>query len=155
MGLVADVRLVPGHWREGDAIFLAGHPALSLAGSEYQSLFGEVGGQPAPLDLEAEAALIEFLWRTAPLLSLAHDVAEGGLAVCLAEAAIVSGVGAEVDLPDDRVSLFGEGGGQVVVACKPDEAESLTGVPLTRIGEVGGATMQGLPVAALREAWET
>ena len=155
VGLVTDVRLVPGHWREGDAIFLAGHPALSLAGSEYQSLFGEVGGQPAPLDLEEEAALIEFLWQNAPLLSLAHDVAEGGLAVCLAEAAIVSGVGAEVDLPDDRVSLFAEGGGQVVVACKPDEAKSLTGVPLTRIGEVGGATMQGLPVAALREAWET
>ena len=155
VGLVADVRVVPGHWREGDAIFLAGHPALSLAGSEYQALFGEVGGQPAPLDLEPEAALIEFLWRTAPLLSLAHDVAEGGLAVCLAEAAIASGVGAELDLPDDRVSLFGEGGGQVVVACKPAEAESLTGVPLTRIGEVGGATMQGLPVAALREAWET
>jgi hypothetical protein len=41
------------------------------------------------------------------------------------------------------------------VACRPAEAESLTGVPLTRIGEVGGATMQGLPVAALREAWET
>jgi phosphoribosylformylglycinamidine synthase subunit PurL len=155
VGLVADVRVVPGHWRQGDAIFLAGHPALSLAGSEYQALFGEIGGQPAALDLEAEAALIEFLWRTAPLLSLAHDVAEGGLAVCLAEAAIASGVGAELDLPDDRVSLFGEGGGQVVVACTPAEAESLTGVPLTRIGEVGGATMQGLPVAALREAWET
>ena len=65
VGLVADVRLVPGHWREGDDIFVAGHPAISLSGSEYQALFGEVGGRPAPLDLVAEAALIA--------LSLAHS----------------------------------------------------------------------------------
>jgi phosphoribosylformylglycinamidine synthase subunit PurL len=155
VGLVADVRLVPGRWRPGDAVFLAGHPAISLAGSEYQALFGEVGGPPAPLDLDAEAALVAFLWRAAPQLSLAHDVSEGGLAVSLAEAAIASGIGAELDLPGDRVSLFGEGGGQAVVACAPEEAAVLTGVPLTRIGEVGGATLQGLPVAALREAWET
>ena len=143
IGLVADVRLVPGHWREGDAVFLAGHPALSLAGSEYQALFGEVGGQPAPLDLPAEAALIEFLWRSAPLLSFAHDVSEGGLAVCLAEAAIASGMGAELDVPDDRVSMFGEGGGQAVVACAPEEAETLTGVPLQRIGTVGELHLEG------------
>jgi hypothetical protein len=55
----------------------------------------------------------------------------------------------------DRVSLFGEGGGQAVLACAPEEAETLTGVPLQRIGTVGGATLRGLPVAALREAWET
>ena len=120
VGLVGDVRLIPGNWREGDSVFLAGHPAISLAGSEYQALFGEVGGRPAPLDLEAETALIAFLWRTAPRLSFAHDVSEGGLAVCLAEAAITSGIGAELDLPDDRVSLFGEGGGQVVIACAPE-----------------------------------
>jgi phosphoribosylformylglycinamidine synthase II len=154
VGLVADVRAVPGHWRDGDAVYLAGHPAISLAGSEYQALFGEAGGQPAQLDLPAEAALVEFVWRSAPRLSCAHDTAEGGLAVCLAEAAICSGIGAELDLPGDRVSLFGEGGGQVVLACAPDEASSLTGVPLTQIGVVGGATLLGLPVAALREAWE-
>jgi phosphoribosylformylglycinamidine synthase len=155
VGLVDDVRLVPGVWREGDAVFLGGHPALSLAGSEYQALFGEVGGRPAELDLEAEAALIEFLWRSAQHLTFAHDVAEGGLAVCLAEAAIASGTGAELDVPDDRISLFGEGGGQVVLACAPEKAGSLSGVPLTQIGVVGGATLMGLPVAALREAWET
>jgi phosphoribosylformylglycinamidine synthase subunit PurL len=155
VGLVADIRLVPGAWREGDAVLLAGHPAISLAGSEYQSLFGEVGGRPAELDLAAEAALIEFLWRSAPLLSLAHDVSEGGLALCLAEAALTSGLGAELDVPEDRVSLFGEGGGQAVIACAPEEAQALTGVPVRQIGTVGGATLLGLPVAALREAWET
>jgi phosphoribosylformylglycinamidine synthase II len=155
VGLVADVRLVPRTWREGDAVFLAGAPALSLAGSEYQAVFGEVGGRPAELDLAAEAALIDFLWRAAPLLSFAHDVSEGGLAVCCAEAAIASGIGAELDLPDDPAALFGEGGGQALVACRPEEAASLAGVPLRPIGVVGGAKLGGLPVAALRDAWET
>jgi phosphoribosylformylglycinamidine synthase subunit PurL len=155
VGLVPDVRAAPGHWREGDAVYLAGHPAISLAGSEYQALFGEVGGQPAQIDLEADSALVGFVWRSAPRLSLAHDAAEGGLAVCLAEAAIVSGIGAVLDVSGDRVSLFGEGGGQVVLACAPDAAKRLSAdVPLTQIGVVGGDTLLGLPVAALREAWE-
>ena len=37
VGLVADVRDVPGTWREGDAIYLAGEPELSFDGSEYQA----------------------------------------------------------------------------------------------------------------------
>ena len=41
----------------------------------------------------------------------------GGPAVALAEAALWSGVGAEVDLPDDLRAWFGEGGGQAVIAC--------------------------------------
>ena len=86
VGLVPDVRRVPGAWREGDAIYLAGAPALTLDGSEYQARYGELAGRPAPLDLAAEARLIAFLHRAAPVASLVHDAAEGGLAVCLAEA---------------------------------------------------------------------
>jgi len=155
VGLVADVRSVPASWREGDVVLLAGAPALSLNGSEYQALYGEVGGTPAALDVGAEAALVEFLWRWSPRLSLAHDAAEGGLAVCCAEAAIFSGIGAELDLPSDPVSLFGEGGGQALIACSPNDAALLSGVPLRQIGVVGGAKLGEIPVAALREAWET
>ena len=82
---------------EGDSIFLAEASTLSLAGSEYQAVFGEAGGTPAPLDLEAEARSISFLWQAAPLCTLVHDASEGGLAVCLAEAALFSGCGAELD----------------------------------------------------------
>ena len=49
-----------------------------------------VGGAPLPLDLDAEARLVSFLWHVAPLATLVHDAAEGGLAVCLAESAIHS-----------------------------------------------------------------
>jgi phosphoribosylformylglycinamidine synthase len=116
---------------------------------------------PAPLDLEAEARLITFLWRVAPLASLVHDAAEGGLAVCLAEAAVYSGCGAFVELRDDAVELFGEVGGRAVVACAPDlaeEIESVAGelsVPLRRVGEAAGDTLLGVELSRLRSAWES
>jgi hypothetical protein len=47
----------------GNTIFVTGGSEVSLAGSEYQALFGEVGGSPPPLDLDAEARLVSFLWR--------------------------------------------------------------------------------------------
>jgi phosphoribosylformylglycinamidine (FGAM) synthase-like enzyme len=153
VGLVSDVRRVPGAWHEGDAILLAGAPQLSLDGSEYQALYGEPAGQPAPVDLTAEAALVDAVRRAAPSCSLVHDAAEGGLAVCLAEAALVSGIGAELDLPEDPVALFGEGGGQVVLACAPGAISELP-VSTKQIGSVGGASVLGVPVEELRQAWE-
>jgi phosphoribosylformylglycinamidine synthase subunit PurL len=154
VGLVADVRQIPDRWREGDAVFIAGAPELTRDGSELQALYAESAGRPATLDLRAEAELVEFLWRTATRLTLAHDASEGGIAVALAEAAIWSGVGAELELPDDSTALFGEGGGQAVVACPPEQADSLSGVPLQRIGTVGGTTVVGVSVNELRAAWE-
>jgi phosphoribosylformylglycinamidine synthase len=147
VGLVPDVRAIPTTWREGDALYLAGEPGLSFAGSEYQALYGELEGRPAPLDLTAEAALVAALHAAAPKCSLIHDAAEGGLAVALAEAAIASGVGAELELADDALSLFGEGGGRAILASR----ETLD---FPRIGTVGGATLLGVPVEQLRQAWE-
>ncbi len=160
VGLVEDVRRVPKAWRDGDVIFAAFASALSLAGSEYQARYGETSGTPAPLDLAAEARLVSFLWHAAPSASLVHDAAEGGLAVCLAEAAIHSGAGASLDLRDDAVELFGEVGGRAIVACVPSataEIESVAaelGVPLRRVGEVGGGTLLGVALDELRGAWE-
>jgi phosphoribosylformylglycinamidine synthase II len=153
VGLVPDVTLVPSTWREGDVVLLAGHPRLSLDGSEYQRLYGELAGKPAPLDLEAEALLIRFLAKVAPHVSLLHDAAEGGLAVALAECALVSSIGADVELPPDATRLFGEGGGQAIVACAPDFAETLRGVPHRRLGVVGGDSICGVPLRELQEAW--
>ncbi len=66
IGLVEDVRRVPAGWREGDTIFVASASWVALAGSEYQARYGELGGTPPPLDLDAEARLVAFLWRAAP-----------------------------------------------------------------------------------------
>ena len=71
------------------------------------------------------------------------------------EAALFARIGADVDLEDDAVTWFGEGGGQVVVTCRPEDAERLQGIALEEIGVVGGDTLLGVPVEDLREAWET
>jgi phosphoribosylformylglycinamidine synthase len=152
VGLLEDVRAVPRGWREGDVILLAGASRVALAGSEYQARYGAVEGRPAQLDLEAEAALVEVLWRAAPRCSLVHDVSLGGLSVALAKAALWSGIGADVTLPDDPRAWFGEGGGQAVLACAPDVADTIGGVPVRRLGVVGGDSVLGVPLAALEEA---
>ena len=158
VGLVHDVRRVPRGWREGDVILLAAAGRVSLAGSEYQARYGVVGGVPPALDLAAEAALVEWLWRIAPRATLAHDVAEGGLAVALAEAAVWSKVGVELELRDDPVELFGEGGGRAIVAVPAGQVEvDPTGseVAVRRIGVAGGSGILGVSVSDLRLAWES
>ncbi len=110
VGLVDDVRLVPGAWRPGDIVLVA--------------------TAPGELDLAAEAALVRYVWKAAPLLSLAHDVSDGGLAIALQEAGDFSGVSAEVDLPAHAP------GGQVVMACAPEDAERLGAKNVVRIGVV-------------------
>jgi phosphoribosylformylglycinamidine synthase len=161
VGLVADVRSVPGTWSEGDAILLAGAPELRLDGSEYQALFlGGQAGRPAMPDLAAEAALTSFLWQAAPLASCIHDAAEGGLAVTLAECALRARAGADLLPGLSLVPLFGEGGGQAIVACRDSGLERTLelagelGVPLRRIGTAQGDRLLGLTVTELRAAYE-
>jgi phosphoribosylformylglycinamidine synthase len=147
VGLIADVRTVPGTWREGDAIYLLGEPELSFDGSEYQAAYGELAGRPARLDLAREAELIGTLHTIAPRCSFVHDVSEGGLAIALAEAVLAAGIGAELDLPDDALTLFGEGGGRAILASSEE-------LPFPRIGSAGGSTLLGVPIEHLRLAWE-
>ncbi|HVS85280.1 MAG TPA: AIR synthase-related protein, partial [Gaiellaceae bacterium] len=111
VGLVADVRSVPGRWRRGDAVLLAEAPEESLA---------------------AEAALIRFLWKAAPLLTLCHDVGSAGLEAALAEAAAWSGgLAADVTLPSNRLLQ-----GAAVLACAPEDVSRLGARGFTQIGEV-------------------
>jgi phosphoribosylformylglycinamidine synthase len=155
VGSVADVRSVPDAWSEGDVVLVAGGDELALDGSEYQVLFrGGPAGRPPPPDYVAEATLVHFLWRSAPVLSAAHDVSDGGLAVALAELALHAGIGADLELEPDALVWFGEGSGRAVVACPPERAEALEGVPLRRLGVVGGGRLLGVPLADLRTAHE-
>jgi phosphoribosylformylglycinamidine synthase len=156
VGLVDDVRAVPGRWSEGDAVLLAGDPVLALDGSEYQARFlGGAAGRPPRPNLRAEAALVEVLADAARTLTAAHDVSDGGLAVCLAELALWSGLGADVEIGDDALDWFGEGGGLAVIACRPADVGALgDAVPLRRIGTVGGERILDLPLELLRAAYE-
>src|SRR5205823_3081675 len=94
VGLVPDVRLVPSGWRQGDVVLLASVPEKSLA---------------------AEAALIRFLWKAAPLLTLCHDVGHAGIEAALAEAGRWSGREAAVELPGEPAA------GAAILATSPGE----------------------------------
>jgi phosphoribosylformylglycinamidine synthase subunit PurL len=154
IGLVADVRLVPSGWREDDEIYAVGAPELSLDGSEYQALFlGGPSGRPPHPELSAETALIRFLWRSAPVLSSAHDAAEGGLAIAVAEAALAAGIGARIDLDGDALEWFGEGGGQAVVSLPAKDVSLLEGMPHRRLGVAGGGKLFGVPLEELAAAY--
>ena len=92
-------------------------------------------------ELKALHAAIRQAVRAGALHS-AHDVAEGGVAVALAECALASGLGATVSGLDD---LFGEGPGAFVVS-GPAEAMTAFGAAARVIGEVGGdaLTIEGV-----------
>ena len=156
VGLLEDVETIPGAWRAGDVVLALGSGATRLDGSEYEAIcLGRTDGELEQLDLAAEAALVAALWQLAPRVSLLHDVADGGLAVALAESALWSGVGAELDLGWDTVTLFGEGVGQAVVACSPEIADLVgnAGVPSVQIGRVGGDSLFELELEELASTY--
>ena len=135
VGLVPDVSVVPGRWREGDVVLLAGAPEPTLAWSEYQALYGEPGGARPRLDLGAERGWSSSSGGRRRSFRSRTTCPAAGSAVALAEAALWSGVGAEVDLPDDLPAWFGEGGGQAVIACaRGGRRRGSSGVPLRELG---------------------
>jgi phosphoribosylformylglycinamidine (FGAM) synthase-like enzyme len=154
VGLVADVRLVPSAWQTGDEIYSVGAPELTLDGSEYQALFlGGPAGRPPMPELAAVGAVIWFVWRSGAVLTCSHDASEGGLAVALAEAALHAGIGARLELEEDAVAWFGEGGGQAIVSLSADDASLLESIPHRRLGIVGGDKLLGIPLPDLKAAY--
>jgi phosphoribosylformylglycinamidine synthase subunit PurL len=131
-----------GFAQPGDAVGLiaASGWAPSLTGSELAKLRGEApeGDLPAADlgELRAVHAAIRQAVRSGALRS-AHDVAEGGLAVALAECCIAGGLGAEVTVDMGEAALFGEGPGAFLVS-GPREAFAAFGAAAAIVGTVGG-----------------
>ena len=153
VGLVADVRLVPSAWREGDVVLLAGRPTSRARRLRVPGGFlGGPAGRPPPPDYVAEAALVHFLWRSARHAERrARRRPDGGLAVALAELALRSGIGAELELERDALAWFGEGsrpGGRRL----PARAGGGAGRECRSGGSAssGGAKLLGVALAELR-----
>jgi phosphoribosylformylglycinamidine synthase len=134
-----------GFAADGDAIALlrASCWAPALPGSELAKLRGEPLPDTLPAadlgELRALFAAVRRGVRSGALHS-AHDVAEGGVLVALAECCIASGRGATVELPDDEALLFGEAPGAFVVSGSA-EALRAFGSAAEVIGTVGGDTL--------------
>jgi phosphoribosylformylglycinamidine synthase len=145
-----------GFAAEGDAIALVGPFGPSHAGSELSKLRGEAPAGPLPAPdpsaLKAAHEAVRDGIRSGALRS-AHDIAEGGLAVALAECCLAGGIGARVEAPAG-LDLFAESPGTGFVVSGAPEALARFEV----IGQVGGEQLQitgeiTVSLSELREAW--
>jgi phosphoribosylformylglycinamidine synthase len=157
---------------DGDVILLLGPDTAALDGSEYQkTMFGQVEGRVPDVDLalekEVQRVVRDGIARR--LVKSAHDCADGGLAVALAECCISSGAtggaafadpdrvgpsrarfrGAHVEIKTtmrDDLALFGEGPSRIVVTVAPAHLPAfrqLAGeLPLAVLGRVTGAVLR-------------
>jgi phosphoribosylformylglycinamidine synthase len=143
----------------GDVVLLLGESACELGGSEYLKVaHGLVRGVPPRLDLAREAALQRVLVSGAAqgLFKSAHDCAEGGVAITLAECCFSGTPGVEADVPPvaadagfgDIATLFGESASRAVIsvaAGREQDALELArreGVPALVVGRVGGGRVR-------------
>jgi phosphoribosylformylglycinamidine synthase II len=188
VGLIEDVRRVVQHGfkASGDIIALLGVTNDDLSISEYAATIEgrttdemiREGRVPA-LDLELEKIVQETCLRAAEtgLLRSAHDCADGGFAVALAECCFSSlnreAIGAEVHLTgvlSTKAHLFSESPSRIIVSFdeagrgQMEEIAASMNCPLTILGRTGGAdlsiTADGeevvrLSIAELEAAWRT
>jgi phosphoribosylformylglycinamidine (FGAM) synthase-like enzyme len=106
------------------------------------------------VDFDAEQRLARVLTAAAErgLLTAAHDLSDGGLAVALAESCLAGGVGCTVTLPGDPFTfLFSESAARAVVTPRPgaeDEFGALcvqAGLAAADIGQTGGTALHTRP----------
>ncbi|MFN5515533.1 MAG: phosphoribosylformylglycinamidine synthase subunit PurL, partial [Cyanobacteriota bacterium] len=135
VGLIPDLSQVVGlSWHQaGDFIYLLGHNHQNtLGGSEYLALIHQtVAGRPPQLDFEQEKRVqsacrygIRQGW-----IQSAHDCAEGGVAVALAEACLQTPYGAALTLTPEEgqrrdTLLFGEAPSRILVSVKPEDQDA-------------------------------
>jgi phosphoribosylformylglycinamidine synthase len=163
------VLLSPQGWRHRN----------DLGGSEYLAfVHGLTAGDAPHLDLDEERAVQRTLLRLirAGLVRSAHDVSDGGLAICLAECALhASGLGADIAIDGEEPTLrndallFGEAQSRVIISIAPAEAPtveamaSVAGVQATVLGRVtdgplkisrSGTTLVDVSPSDLRTTYE-
>ncbi len=174
MGVIDDVttRTPAGFSTPGDVIALVGETREELSGSAWAHVVHDqhLGGMPPRVDVDQHRRLAAVFGEAARrgLLSSAHDLSEGGLAVALAESCLRRGRGALVGLPDGDpfVQLFSETAGRVLVSLPRASVADFTALcaehdlPLTTLGEVteqpevSVAGQFTLPLSQVREVWQ-
>ncbi|WP_313630950.1 phosphoribosylformylglycinamidine synthase subunit PurL [Enterococcus devriesei] len=144
VGLIEDLSHVTTQEfkQAGDLIYVVGETSNDFNGSELQKMQkGLIEGQLMDFDLTIEKANQYFVLSAikAGLVASAHDCAEGGLAVAIAESAFTNqfGVKATVTMPVEN--LFAETQSRFVLTVKPEnqaDFEALAGNQAVMIGAV-------------------
>jgi phosphoribosylformylglycinamidine synthase len=166
IGLVEDVRRVvqPGFKQAGEVIALLGNTADDLSISEFRATIDGVSsdemiadGSVPRIDLQLECAVQRVCLEAAEagLLASAHDCADGGLAVALAENCFSSlnrsGIGAEIDASEVATAslsatsvLYSESPSRIILSFPRsslaliEDLASRANCPITILGQVGG-----------------
>ncbi|KZZ84178.1 phosphoribosylformylglycinamidine synthase subunit PurL [Bacillus sp. SJS] len=154
----------------GDFIYVLGDTKPEFGGSELQKLvYGEISGKAPVLDLEVEKTRMNLLSKAIRdgLVQSAHDAAEGGLAVALAESAFSGkGLGADAELTGDAVTaLFSETQSRYILTVRPENKERFeeltNAVRIGRVTDSRKLTIRGsqgeqwvdLSIEKLEDAW--
>ncbi|MBL8015707.1 MAG: phosphoribosylformylglycinamidine synthase subunit PurL, partial [Ignavibacteria bacterium] len=176
VGLIEDVsKTVTSYFRnEGDIIALVGNTEFSssIGGSEYLSMHhGLVKGDAPEIDLEKEHALIKTLIELAKsgAINSAHDCADGGLAVAIAESCLINRnipVGCYVNIKrQDRQDfvLFNESQSRAVISFSPQMEAKVKdicrklGSGIEILGKVGGNSVKinniDIPLESAKDAY--
>jgi phosphoribosylformylglycinamidine synthase II len=166
LGLIERLSRVatPAWRREGLALILVGETFGWLGASLYlREVCGREEGAPPPVDLTTERRNGELVrhWIGTGQIEACHDLSDGGLAVALAEMALASGIGADLETPaeGDPGWLFGEDQGRYLLAVVEQNLQALLakagrrGVLARRVGTTGGGalTLAGRDAICLRE----
>ncbi len=153
IGIMDDVHLHTTTWFKspGDWIVLLGRNKGEVGGSEYIKMVHDlIAGDAPSLDLKFEKRLQQFLLQAIHngWIKSAHDTAEGGLAVALAECCFLDHehwVGAEIKLGENMRSdflLFAEDQSRIVVSVAAEDLTHLQQlakkqeIPLLVLGKV-------------------
>jgi phosphoribosylformylglycinamidine synthase len=159
------IGMAPG---AGEALVLIGETAGHLGQSAWLwELHGRAEGDAPHVDLEAERRAGELVraLKARGLITAAHDLADGGLAVAAAEMALAAGAGVAIEADGALAPsawFFGEDQGRYLLACTdPDAviaAAAKAGVTARRVGEMGGDSVRlggsEVTMADLRTAHE-
>jgi phosphoribosylformylglycinamidine synthase len=157
VGLIEDVsKTVTSYFKnEGDIIALIGRTGFStsIGGSEYLSMqFGLVKGDAPEIELENEFALIKTLLGLSKntAVNSAHDLAEGGLAVAIAECCLINrnipiGCTVNITRPGRQdFLLFNESQSRAIISFAPGSESRVkeicfeNGAEFEIIGKTGG-----------------
>jgi phosphoribosylformylglycinamidine synthase len=172
VGLLTSLeQIIPMAPGSGEALVLIGATDGHLGQSAWLwELFRRAEGDAPPVDLAAERRAGELIRRLKAegLITAAHDLSDGGLALAAAEMALAAGTGVTL-AADPALSpaawFFGEDQGRYLVTCAGEAVARLVaaaaeaGVPARKVGETGGDRItlgaSSLPLATLRAAHAT
>jgi phosphoribosylformylglycinamidine synthase len=152
VGVIEDAAKVidMGFKDEGDVIVMLGESRDEIGGSEYLKIIHRmIKGKPPVIDLSMETCIQQAVLKAveAGIVKSAHDCAEGGLSVTLAECCLQGKIGAKCDYQYaiDKISLlFGESQSRIVVSVSNTNLEHFmkmmyqSGIHYEILGAVGG-----------------